>query len=155
MIEIADVCPTPREARPLTRGWGSAHWVCIFPTYAFLIGFVTFGILAVSLAGDSLPSGLFGGLLLGSWLVWTLGLHWQRRSYAAEARKAAAWRGVGASIGLACGSIMVSSRIASTGEPSKRCVTRKTGSCFSCRRPTIPSCPSGCWTSNSCLIFAN
>lgn len=96
MIEIADVCPTPREARPVTRGWGAAHWVCILPTYAFLIGFVTFGILAVSLAGDGLPPGLFGGLLLGSWLVWTLGLHWQRRSYAAEAQKAPvgglAWR---------------------------------------------------------------
>ena len=96
MIEIADVCPTPREARPLTGGWGAAHWICILPTYAFLIGFLTFGILAVSLAGDSLPPGLFGGLLLGSWLVWTLGLHWQRRNYASEARKAPvgalAWR---------------------------------------------------------------
>jgi hypothetical protein len=96
MIEIADVRPTPREARPLTGGWGAIHWVCVFPTYAFLIGFLAFGVVAVSLARESLPPGLFGGFLLGSWLLWALGQHWQRRSYAAEARRAPAgalaWR---------------------------------------------------------------
>ena len=88
MIEIVNVCPTVRESRTVTRGWGSVHWICLVPTYAFLVGFLSFGLLAVSLAGDRLPGGLFGGILLGSWAVWALGLHWQRLSLMKEAHKA-------------------------------------------------------------------
>lgn len=87
MIDIAEVLPTPRECRPLSGGWGAIHWICLLPTHAFLLGFVIFGIAAVSL-DEAIPSGLFVGVLVGSWAVWQLGMEWQRRTTALEARKA-------------------------------------------------------------------
>lgn len=88
MIEIAEVCPNVRESRSIQRGWGAIHWVCIVPTYAFLFGFLIFGLLVMSARSDDVPDGAFSVSIIGSWLLWWFGSLWLRKTIAAEARKA-------------------------------------------------------------------
>jgi len=96
MIEIEAVQPTAREFRSIRKGWGLIHWVCLLPTYAFLLGFILFGCVTVFLAGDILPEGLFSAFLVGSWLVSLAGGYVVKQVVARETRNAPAgnlpWR---------------------------------------------------------------
>ena len=70
MIEIAEVCPNDRESRAMQRGWGVLHWICIPYTYAFLFGFLIYGLVVERLVETALPPFLLTGSLLATWLVW-------------------------------------------------------------------------------------
>lgn len=87
-IDVQNVQPTPREMRQVAGGWGAMHWVCVPYTYAFLIGFLVYGLAVLSIAGDSMPPLLFSGCLIGSWLVWMISAWAVRKVAANEARKA-------------------------------------------------------------------
>lgn len=69
-IEIENVCPNRREARAFKAGWGAVHWACIPYTYAFMFGFLIYGVIVSVLAEDILPPFLFSGFLIGTGLVW-------------------------------------------------------------------------------------
>ena len=84
MIEIEAVQPNAREFRPMRRGWGLIHWACLVPSYAYLVGFLAFGVLA----GSLLPEGLFFGAVVGSWLLSLLGAQWLKQVTYNEQRKA-------------------------------------------------------------------
>ncbi|MBX9460789.1 MAG: YcxB family protein [Brevundimonas sp.] len=88
MIEIEAVQPTAREFRSISRGWGAIHWVCIPYTYAFLFGFLIYGLVASSLAEDVLPPLLFSGTLFVTWLVWFVSAWVVRKVSSREAAKA-------------------------------------------------------------------
>ena len=90
MIEIEAVQPTAKEYRPIRRGWGAMHWVCIPYTHAFLLGFLIYGIATNSLAGDVLPPLLLSGSLVGTWMVWLVAGWVVRKVSAREAGKAPA-----------------------------------------------------------------
>ncbi len=90
MIEIEAVQPTAQEFRSIKRGWGAIHWICIPYTYAFLLGFLIYGLLVSVFAGDVLPPFLLSGCLLATWLGW-LAARWAvERVSTYEARKAPA-----------------------------------------------------------------
>lgn len=86
IIEVQNVLPTPREFRPMSRGWGAMHWVCIPYTYAFLIGFLIYGLAVTSFAEEAPPL-LFVGCLAASWLVWQVSAWMVRRVADYETRK--------------------------------------------------------------------
>jgi hypothetical protein len=88
VIVIEAVQPTPREQRVITKGWGAIHWACIPCTYAFLGGLLVYGITANIIAGDVLPSLLFSGVLIVSWLMWWGGIRLVRRVSASATLKA-------------------------------------------------------------------
>lgn len=87
-IEIRNVCPTPREGRPFKSGWGAVHWACLPYTYAFLIGFLLYGIVVSVLAEDVLPPFLLTGFVIGTWLFWW-GAAWLVQLASARAGKKA------------------------------------------------------------------
>ena len=87
MIEIDAVQPTAREFRTITRGWGAIHWVCVPHTYAFLFGFLIYGLVASSLAEDVLPPLLFSVSLFATWLVWLVSGWAVRKVSSREAEK--------------------------------------------------------------------
>lgn len=87
-IEIRNVSPTPREFRSFKRGWGAVHWACVPYTYAFLFGFLLYGITVSVLAEDVLPPFLFSAFVLGTWLIWLLAA-WFVRFASARAGKGA------------------------------------------------------------------
>ncbi len=69
MIEIEAVQPTAREFRSIKGGWGAIHWVCMPYTYAFLLGFLIYGLVANALTGHVLPPFLLSGALLVTWIA--------------------------------------------------------------------------------------
>ena len=85
-IDIPSVAPTPKELRPMMRGWGAMHWVCFPYTFAFLIGFVIYGV-AVSSFAEEVPPFLFAGCLAASWLAWQVSAGIVRRVAADETGK--------------------------------------------------------------------
>lgn len=87
MIEVEAVQPTAKEFRSIKRGWGVIHWVCVLPTYAFLMGFLVYGLIASSLADDLLPPFMFSGCLVASWVAWFFGSKAARWAATSEARK--------------------------------------------------------------------
>lgn len=87
IIEVQNVQPTPKEFRSISRGWGAMHWVCVPYTYAFLIGFLIYG-LAVAAFAEQAPPFLFSGCLAASWLAWQASAWMVRRVAAYEAGKA-------------------------------------------------------------------
>jgi len=90
MIEIEAVQPTAREFRAIGRGWGAIHWACVPYTYAFLAGFLIYGVVVGSIAGDFLPPLLFSGLLAASWIVWWASARAVRWAAAAATKKSPA-----------------------------------------------------------------
>lgn len=90
MIEIEAVRPTAREFRSITRGWGAIHWICIPYTYAFLLGFLIYGLIASSLADEALPPFLFSGSLIVTWIAWWVSGWAVRKVSSHEAGKAPA-----------------------------------------------------------------
>jgi hypothetical protein len=87
MIEVEAVEPTAREFRTIRRGWGALHWACIPYTYAFLAGFLIYGLAVGAIVGDFLPPFLFSGLLAASWVIWLISGWAVRKVFAAAARK--------------------------------------------------------------------
>jgi len=79
-VEIEDVSPTPREMRPVNKGWGVVHWACVVPTYAPMLGLLIFGFLAIDFADGLIPPGLFGASIIGTWAAWLIGGWWYRRA---------------------------------------------------------------------------
>lgn len=77
-LRIENVSPTPREMRPLKRGWGLIPWICLIPTYAYLFGFILFGVAAVDMAEGLVPADVFIACLITTFVVWSVGFWWQR-----------------------------------------------------------------------------
>ena len=88
MIEIKAVQPNARENRPIRRGWGLVHWVCLIPANAVVMGFAAFGIVATTNDEWYLPASLFSAFLIGSWLVSVFGAYWYKSVVADEMKKA-------------------------------------------------------------------
>ena len=87
MIESDGVQPNARELRPIRRGWGAIHWICIPQTYAFLLGFVVYGSIVGWIAEDFIPPFLFSGVLIGSFAFWVFSAWAARRVASGTARR--------------------------------------------------------------------
>jgi hypothetical protein len=90
VIEIEAVQPTAREFRSIKGGWGAIHWVCMPYTYAFLLGFLIYGLVANSLTGHVLPPFLLSGALFVTWIAWLVAGWAVRKVSSHEAAKAPA-----------------------------------------------------------------
>jgi hypothetical protein len=90
MIEVEAVQPTAREFRSIKGGWGAIHWVCMPYTYAFLLGFLIYGLVANALTGHVLPPFLLSGALFVTWIAWLVAGWAVRKVASHEAGKAPA-----------------------------------------------------------------
>ncbi|RZJ06166.1 MAG: hypothetical protein EON89_01230 [Brevundimonas sp.] len=89
MIEIEGVRPTPKELRPLTRGWGAVHWVACLPMLLPILGLIAMDLSVFHLRPeDGALQAIATAVLIGVALLWGITQAWTQRVMIAAHRSA-------------------------------------------------------------------